>query len=191
VAWLEQNDDTEVQHTAMLAYGLTDLLEVGLMGRVSDLDNDDQNIAAGGPFVRWRLLQDQPATWLPEVSVGLIARLGHTRLDKKTFFAAASKRLPLDEDGVLRSFRPHVGTRYLWQGSANDGPLVYVGGEIELPHNLFVVAEVSSRGELFNRTPFSVGAQWRPPNFLGLSLAGVQTGGDDRMGLYFGIGIDY
>jgi hypothetical protein len=188
---LEQDDDIELQHTAMLAYGLTEALEVGLTGRVSDLDNDDQRVAAGGPFLRCRLIEEVPDRCWPELSAGFVARLGHTDLDRKTLFVAASKRMPLDPEGLLKSFRAHLGMRCLWQGGGDNGAIVYIGGELELPHRFFVVAEGSTRDDLSARTPFAIGVQWRPASPIGLSVAGVQAGEADHVGLYVGIGIDY
>ena len=65
------------------------------------------------------------------------------------------------------------------------------GGELELPHDLFVVGEVSTRSNLVNKTPFSIGIQWRPEKSVGISLAAAQSGGSEDLALYAGIGISF
>lgn len=191
-AILEQNGDEELQHTAMLGYGVTDWLEVGLLFRVSDLDNDDHAIAAGGPYARLRLIKDE--SWWPEVSVGLISRNGHERLRKQTLFVTASKWIPLDKEGLFRSVRPHIGFRQIWQDSdvnEANGSILFFAAELEFPFDLFLVSEVSTKDDIFARTPYSIGMQWRPANFVNFSVAGLQTGGEDSISLYFGIGISF
>ncbi len=192
IAILKQNDDEEYQHTAMFGYGVTDWLEVGGFFRISELDNSDHSLGAGGPYVRVRLLKDEEI--IPELSVGFISRNGNDALYKQTLFVAASKRIPIDEDGFLRGVRVHLGFRQIWQDedvNEKDGSIVYVGGEIDLPLDLHIVSEVSSRDDLFNHHPWSIGVQWRPNNRFGLSFAGVQSGNDDRLSLYIGVGVDF
>lgn len=192
-AMLEQNDDTEVQHTAMLSFGVTDWLEVGVFGRASVLDQTNDTITAGGPLVRLRLLKDEK--WWPELAIGGLAREGKGPLTKRTLFVAASKGVQLPEASPVRSLRAHVGFRQLWQErkfAEEDVSIGYVGGEIELPLNIFLVGEVSTRDpDAFKRTPSAVGVQVRHPSGLGFSLAAVQSGGDDRFGVYIGIGINF
>lgn len=192
VAILRQNDDEEIQHTAMVSYGVTEWLEVGGLGRVSDLDNVDHDVAAGGPLVRVRLLRDEG--WMPEFSVGGYSRMGYDTLERYTLFAAASKYFAIDPEGVIRGVRVHAGFRQFWQDSdvsEANGSIPYIGGEIALPGDLYLVSEVSSKDDVFNYTPFSAGVQWRPsPNF-GFSLAAVQTGSEDRLSPYIGIGISF
>ena len=194
VAILRQNDDEEIQHTAMVSYGVTDWLEVGGFGRVSDLDNVDHSIGAGGPLIRARLLKDDPNGWMPEISVGGLSRIGYENLEKHTLFVAASKHFPLDDDGFFRSFRLHAGFRQIWQDSdvaEANGSIPYIGGEVELPHDLYFVSEVSSKDDVFDHTPMSFGFQWRPAANFGFSAAAVQTGGEDRLSPYLGIGISF
>ncbi len=191
-AVLRQNNDEEIQHTAMFSYGLTDWLEVGAFFRISDLDNSSTNVGAGGPLVRVRLLKDED--WLPEVSVGAMSRNGFDALTKHTVFIAASKRFVIDEDGILKSVRGHIGFRQLWQDSdvnEANGSIGYVGIDVELPYDIYFVSEVSNKDDVFNHTPFSFGLQWRPTTVLGLSIAGVQTGGEDSISFYIGIGATF
>ncbi|MHC4994149.1 MAG: hypothetical protein ACYTGQ_03760 [Planctomycetota bacterium] len=192
VAILDQNGDEEFQHTSMLTYGLSDWLEVGGFFRVSDLDNATHNIGGGGPLVRARLLKEEDGT--PEVSVGWLSRMGYENLTKHTLFVAASKRFAIDEDGPVKAFRLHGGLRQIWQDSdvnEANGSVGYIGGELELPMDLHFVAEVSTKDDVFNHTPFAFGLQWRPAPNLGFSFAGVQTGGEDSISPYVGIGITF
>lgn len=187
---LRQNSDYEIQHTAMFAYGVTDWLEVGGFFRVSELDNDHQDVGAGGPLIRIRLLKEDG--WIPEVSVGGMSRNGFEALTKHTIFVAASKRFVIDEDGFLKSVRTHVGFRQIWQDSdvnEANGSIIYTGIDVEVPFDIYIVSEVSNKDDVFNHTPFSIGLQWRPTRVIGLSIAGVQSGGEDNLSLFAGIGI--
>ena len=192
-AMLEQNDYTEVQHTAILSYGVTDWLELGLMGRVSILDTTNDTVSAGGPWGRVRVLKD--AGWFPEVSLGGILREGSGRLQKRTIFLAASKGYQFPQHWFIKSVRGHAGFRQIWQDgdfNEDDVSIGYFGGEIELPMNLFIVGEVSTRDpDAFRETPSAIGVQFRHPSGFGFSLAAIQSGGDDRMGVYVGIGINF
>ncbi len=187
-----KNGGNEVQHTAMASYGVTDWLELGVFGRVTDLANSNTNLGAGGPLVRMRLLKDED--WLPELSIGAMLREGNSRLTKRTLYLAASKRFVVDEEGFLRSVRVHAGVRQIWQDADFNNPrgtIGYIGGELELPHDLFVVGEVSTRSNLVDKTPYSIGIQWRPEQSIGISLAAAQSGGSEDPALYAGIGISF
>ena len=181
---------TEVQHTAMFSYGVTDWFEIGALGRVTDPANGP-DIGGGGPLARLRLLKDE--SWLPELSVGGMLREGNERIDKRTVFVAASKRLPFKDNALfLLSLRGHVGFRQIWQNSRvneANGSIVYGGLEVEFPYNVYAVGELSTRDDVFAHYPYSFGLQWRPTQVVGLSLAGIQTGGEDQIGFYAGIGV--
>lgn len=182
---------TNHAHGAMISYGITDWLEVGGVALVLDLDDVNHNIGVGGPFFRVRLLRDE--SWWPELSVGAVGRFGYRAIESETVFVAASKRFALDEGGFFRAFRLHVGFREIWQDASfaeANGSIVYTGGELEFPCNVFLVGEVSNKDDVYAHTPFSVGVQIRSPQ-LALSIAGIQTGGLEQISLYAGIGIDY
>jgi len=188
LAALRKNDDNTYQHTAMLSYGVTDWLELGLLGRLNDPPSASTT-AGGGPLARVRVLRD--AGWAPELSLGGMIRAGNERVDKYTAFIATSKYLPIRPEGVVRGLRVHLGFRQIWQDAGvneANASILYGGGELELPFDVYAVAEVSTRSGVFDKTPYSFGLQWRPNHVLGLSLAGVQTGGEDRVSLFAGIG---
>jgi len=118
---LRQNDDDEIQHTATFSYGVTDWLEVGVFFRVSELDNKDTNVGAGGPLIRVRLLKEEAC--IPEVSVGGMSRNGFDGLTKHTLLIAGSKRFVIDEDGIVREALPHYHPGAIDQFAAVFGAL--------------------------------------------------------------------
>jgi hypothetical protein len=181
-----------VKHTEMIAYGMTDWLEVGAIGRVNDEANAP-NTAAFGPLFRIRVLKES-GSW-PELSIGGVFQEGNENITRQTMFIAVSKAVPADPDGVFRGFRLHGGFRQFWQDVPVDAPqpsksasLGYIGGEIEFPQYLYLVAEISNN-DSFPHIPFAVGLQWRHPKGYGLSLAGLQTGAKEE--LFVGIGIPF
>ena len=176
----------------MVAYGITDWLEIGALGRVHDVPAAP-NIAASGPLLRIRVLKEL-GSW-PELSIGGIFQEGNENLTRQTIFIAASKAVQIDADGFLHSFRLHGGFRQFWQDvrvneqqPSKSASIGYVGGELEFPQHLYLAAEISNN-DSFPHIPFAVGLQWRHPQGYGLSLAGIQTG--TEQGLYVGIGIDF
>ena len=186
-----QNTGTENQHTAMATYGVTDWLELGALGRVSDLDNNHQSLAAGGPVGRVRLFKDENM-W-PELSIGGMLREGNKRLVKRTVFIAGSKKMDL-ENPVVHSLRLHAGFRQFWQDSTvnvADASIVYVGGEVEFGHNVFLVGEVSNKDDAFKYVPFSAGVQVRAKDGKAFDVAVVQSGNDDEISMFIGVGIDF
>jgi hypothetical protein len=188
----DATDGTLVEHTAMVAYGITDWLEIGALGRVHDVPAAP-NIAASGPLLRIRVLKD--LGWLPELSMGGMFQEGNENLTRQTIFIAASKAVQIDADGFLRTFRLHGGFRQFWQDvrvneqqPSKSASIGYIGGEIEFPQHLYLAAEISNN-DAFPHIPFAVGLQWRHPKGYGLSLAGIQSG--ENGGLYVGIGIPF
>jgi hypothetical protein len=184
--------DKLVKHVPMVAYGITDWLEIGALGRINDMA-EMPNTAAFGPLVRIRVLKDLGA-W-PELSFGGVFREGNENVTSQTIFIAASKAVPIDADGFLRRFRVHAGFRQLWQDvrineqkPSQSASLGYIGGELEFPQHLYLVAEISNN-DSFPHIPFAVGLQWRHPKGYGLSLAGLQSGTKEE--LFVGIGIDF
>jgi len=186
-----QNTGTENQHTAMATYGVTDWLELGALGRVSDLDNQHQSIAAGGPVGRVRLFKDE-GMW-PELSIGGMLREGKKNLTKRTVFVAGSKKMDLDND-YIRSLRLHAGFRQFWQDgsvSVANASIGYVGGEVEFGNNVFLVGEVSNKDDVFRRIPFSAGVQVRRPDGIAFDVAVVQSGNDEELSMFIGVGLDF
>ena len=183
---LPTNDFSEVMgHGALLAYGVTDFLEVGVIANYIDFDGGDDPSAVG-PMVRLRLMKD--TEYLPEVSVGYYGKFGDDALDQQAAFAALYKRIPIgDESGFVRSFGIHTGVRQVWDTPEDDETFrVYGGLEVQLPLRFYLVGEVSSDDKAAT-TPYAYGVQWRLGG-INISVAGVQNGNFDDAGFYFGIG---
>lgn len=183
---LPTNDFSEVMgHGALLAYGITDFLEIGAVANYIDFDAGDDPSAVG-PMARLRLMQD--TAYLPEVSVGYYGKFGDDALDQQAAFAALYKRIPIgDESGIVRSFGMHGGVRQVWDTPEDDETFrVYGGVEVQLPLRFYLVGEVSSDDNAAT-TPYAYGVQWRLGG-INISVAGIQNGNLDDDAFYFGIG---
>ncbi len=184
--------DTGVDHRTVVGFGITDWLEVGAGGILSDPAGGGGNPKVGGPLVRVRLLKEE--RWQPEVSVGGVFLFGDDGVfggNKYTFYAAASKGLKISDTGFIRSVRGHVGVRNSIIENAPDGHFGFIGGEIELPKHVFLVAEVANRSEGFTKTPWAVGIQVRHPDGFGFSLALAQWENFTNPAVYVGVGINF
>ncbi len=201
--------ENSIAHGLMAAYGIFDWLEVGAYGTYIDVDvvtappaNDG---FVGGPFFRIRILKDEG--WLPELSVGGIWLDGDAEADiysRAEAFLAMSKRFVIDEDGILKAVRGHLGMRIIWTpeqpnigippealpmySTEANAVIAFAGLELELPYSFKLIGEISSKDDFHNHLPWAVGVQWQPNNVLGLSLAGASSQGEDRVSIYFGIG---
>jgi hypothetical protein len=191
-------DNRIVGHGLMAAYGITDWLELGAVGNYIEANRDNpahREFVLGGPMVRIRLLKDE--SWWPQLSIGGYGKYGTTFLQQTTAFAAAYKRLPIDENGFVKAIGFHLGGRVSWfDGDAAESNSVdgYFGGEIQLPARLYLVSEISTRGKSstgnFKRIPYSFGIQWRL-KAVNLSVAMIQRGNDKELGLYSGVGLGF
>lgn len=184
------NNKTDVVGNGLMAaYGITDEFEIGASGNYVDISGAD-NLSGGGPFARYRLLKDEGA--IPQLSIGAYSRFGDEALEKYGLFLAAYKRLPVAEDGFVRSVGFHAGLRQLWfneDASAEDSSLAgYGGAEIQFPLRIYGVAEVTTKdSDLNTEVPYAFGLQWRAAG-IAMSLAGIQNGNTDDVSFYYGIG---
>lgn len=188
------NQDTDiVGHGMMASYGITDWLEVGATGNLVDLNAGvDRELIVGGPLVRVRLLKDE--SWWPQLSVGAYAKWGSHALNQIAAFAAAYKRIPISESGPLRSIGFHAGIRETWfdsDASNSDSTNGYFGAELQLPYRVYLVGELSTKGETRagNRpksNPYAWGVQWRLGG-VNLSAAALDQDGTGRVGIYSGV----
>ena len=192
--FLLPNNDTSplVAHGAMMAYGVTDWLELGALLTVLDFD---QGVAARqadlygvGPLVRVRLLKDDGL--IPQLSVGAYFNFGD--LETYNAFLALYKRVEIDRNGFLRSIGFHAGMREKWiakGGDVSDTPVGYFGVEFQLPARFYVVGEVSTkdRDTGGNRTPYGFGVQWRAGG-INVSAAFTNNGAFREPSFFFGIG---
>lgn len=192
------NRDTDVVgHGTLLAYGITDWLEIGAVGNLIDLNaGADKEVAVGGPMMRVRLLRDKE--WWPEISVGGFVKWGTNAINSSTAFVAASKRIPIDPDGFFKSIVVQTGFRHTWfdqpQGTfrTEDSRRGYGGLELELPYRFYVIGEWTQKdNDTDRRNPFAYGLQCRLPG-VALTCALLQDGGQhERIGIYSGIGISF
>ena len=106
-------------------------------------------------------------------------------------FSAAYKRLPIDENGPLKAVGFHAGVKHLGLDSdlPEDTTLAgYGGAELQLPLRCYLVGEVTSKDDDFNRhTPYAYGLQWRAAG-IAMSFAGIQDGSREDASFFYGIG---
>ncbi len=186
------NQDTDILGYSMFAsYGVRDWLELGIVANMFDFAINDElpegTYATAGPMARIRLMRDRNS-W-PEISIGGYAKMGTDTFDSKNIFLVASKTIPIDEKGFLKTVTFQGGFRESWLEAPDRNTNRFYGGvEVQLPCNLYLVGEVSQfarRKDEF--TPWAAGIQWRGKK-LGLSAAIVQSGDDDPPSIYLGIG---
>jgi hypothetical protein len=184
-------DEVEAQHMASVAYGVSDWLEVGVHGRLSDFEGG--SIGGGGIYLRLRVLKDD--RWWPELSVGGVVREGNQNIVRRTLFVAASKGVTLSRGPFFHTLRLHAGFRQYWQDSeVNDSStlLGFIGGELALYDSISFATEVSTQSDVGAKIPFSFGVQIRHTSGFIFRLGGLQFGRDDEgMSLYTGIGIRF
>ena len=199
--------ETVVSHAVLATVGAADWLELGVYGigvygvptgdggpgpGDDGLSGANRTMGAGQGNVRLRLLKDEGI--LPEVSIGGMFRAGDEYLRQEQLFVAASKGFDLDPEGVVRGVRFHLGFRQLWQDpdvKERNGSIAYGGMEVALPHDLHLVGEVSGKDDVYDRTPFSVGVQWRDARGYGASLAFVRSDDWGEDAAYIGIGFNF
>lgn len=186
------NQDTDILGYSMFAsYGVRDWLELGIVANMFDFAINDElpegTYGTAGPMARIRLMRDR-GSW-PEISLGGYAKMGTDTFDSKNIFIAASKTVPIDEKGVVKTITFQGGFRESWLEAPDRNTNRFYGGvEVRLPYDLYLVGEVSQfarRKDEF--TPWAVGIQWRGKR-VGLSAAIVQSGDDDPPSIYLGIG---
>ncbi|MEY2509139.1 MAG: hypothetical protein QOH01_3468 [Verrucomicrobiota bacterium] len=186
------NQDTDILGYSMYAsYGVRDWLELGVVANMFDFAHKGEvpagTYGTGGPMARVRLVRDR-GSW-PEISLGAYAKMGTDAFDSKNVFIAASKTVPIDEKGFVKTITFQGGFRESWLEAPDRNINRFYGGlEVQLPCNFYVVGEVSQfarRKDEF--TPWAAGIQWRGKRF-GLSAAIVQSGDDDPPSIYLGIG---
>lgn len=185
--------DTDILGNHMfISYGVRDWLELGVVATMINVtvpgaELPQGDYGTGGPMARVRLRRDF-GIW-PEVSLGVYAKWGTDALDSSNVFVAASKTLPIDEKGFLKTITFQGGFRESWIEAPDRNTNRFYGGvELQLPHNFYLIAEVtqfSHRKDEF--TPWAAGVQWRGKR-LSLTAAIVQSGDDNPPSIYLGIG---
>ena len=186
------NQSSLVGHGIYAGFGATDDLEMGAIANVIDLPDSSSHLEGAGPYIRYRLRKDDGV--YPQLALGGYSRIGDEALTKYGIFAAAYKRVPLQEEGYLRALGFHAGIRQLWfdDDVAEDNTWAgYLGGEIQFPLRIYAVTEVTSRdSDVAKHIPYSVGLQWRAPG-IAMSMAAIQNGNNDELSFYYGIGASH
>ncbi len=177
----------------LVAYGVTDWLEVGGNVLFVDLDNADTLFSAG-PLVRVRLLKRDG--WIPQLSVGGYGKIGDDPIESANAFVALTQRLEVDA-GPLESIAVHAGVRETWNHEEFGGDTFrgYFGVEFQLPYRLYLVGEIATEADNDTATPWAAGIQWRAGG-INISAAVVnsietETLGDEEVGFFFGIGTQF
>jgi hypothetical protein len=181
-----------VGHGMLASYGITDWLELGGIANLVDLNEPvNEEFIVGGPMIRIRLLRDQE--WWPQLSIGAYSKWGTNFLNQVTVFAAAYKRIPIDEDGFFKSIGFHAGVRESWFDDdqvKDDSFNAYWGAELQLPYRVYLVGELGTKGNTpggrDKRNPYAFGVQWRLGG-INLSVAGIQAGTQNSIGIYSGV----
>lgn len=175
---------------SMIAYGVTDWLEIGANVLFVDLDGGDTLFSAG-PLVRVRLLKQDG--WMPQVSIGGYGKIGDDAIEAGNAFLALTKRIELDA-GPVQSVALHAGVRERWthEEFGGDSFRGYFGLEVQLPYRLYLVGEISTESDDDTSTPWAAGIQWRAGG-INISAAAVvspetEALGDGDVGFFFGIG---
>jgi hypothetical protein len=179
--------DRVLGHGFLGAYGVTEYLEVGILGNYIDprgVDGDGNF----GPFARLRLTTNDG--WMPQIGVGGYTKFGIERLENFSAFASAYWRIPINEEGFFKSLGVHLGVRENWLDGGNLETFHAYGGlELQMPLRIYAVAEITTKDNDFDtEAPYSFGLQWRAGG-INISVAGVQNGGLAKgPAFYFGIG---
>lgn len=170
---------------AVAAYAPTSWLEIGAILQYVDNSGEGAHV---GPMIRARVVPERRLT--PEFSVGLYSIEGPTAFQRRTVFAAISKRVcsPV-APSFFRGIRFHAGGRNTWRNDFDDSDLVGFGGaELALPKNIFLIGEISTKDNDSRHTPWAAGLQVRTGFGPKVSTAVIQPGGSRDLGIYVGVG---
>lgn len=192
MAFKENNSDHFQSNGVLLTYGVTDWLEIGGFGLfaygLNPAAAGDSDLQMGQAHARVRLTRDEGA--MPEITVGGIAGFGDDPLVAHSLFVSASKGFELSEGDVMRSIRLHGGVRQTWPEAGSDITTAFAGVELEVVRNLFVIGEINTSDESYQRTQWSAGLQYRSSSF-GMSFAVLQDPFESNETIYVGIGVSY
>jgi hypothetical protein len=186
------NQETDILgHAMFMSYGVRDWLELGVVANMVNFRVNDElpkgSYGTGGPMARIRLVRDRDC--IPEISLGAYAKFGTDHFDSKNIFLAASKTVPIDEKGFVKTITFQGGFRESWIEDPDRNTNRFYGGlEVQLPGNLYVIGEVTQfAGRKDEFMPWAAGIQWRGRKF-GITAAIVQSGDDDPPSIYLGVG---
>lgn len=187
---------------AFAAYGVSNRFELGFSHAGLDNRTDGKVVDANGPALRYRFMDEAVSGW--EGSIGAFWRPGSDYVERTGGNLAFSRKI--GTAGHNREVRLHLGVRTFkqdgwwigkWLGSQqislakDNATLVYGGVELQLPGHLSAIAEVSSTGNYYTKTPWAVGLQYKMGGGFGCSIGAVQPGYAKSAGFFFGIGINF
>ena len=174
-----------IVHGAMVAYGVTDWLEVGALG----LYVQDADLWNVGPMIRLRLLKHEG--FIPQFSIGGYGRFGDRAITSGSAFAALTERFEV-KAGPIQSVAFDAGVRETWTdlGSNKDSFRGYFGLEVQLPARIYAIGEVATKSSVDNVVPWAAGFQWRAGG-INISTAAVELGDGGKLGFFFGIGTQF
>ena len=147
------------------------------------------DFGAGGPFARIKVLNE--AKWLPQMAVGGISIIGDDTLEQHTLFFALSKNFSLRSMGLPIDMKLNAGVKKLWFEARADDHAGYFGAEVKLPKHVYLVGEIQQETTGSTAVPWSAGVQVRHPEGYGFSLAALQPGGSNNVGVFIGVGINF
>jgi hypothetical protein len=178
-------DDT-IGHGALLAYGVTDWLELGALANfLQDAPGGGTDFAAG-PMARVRLLKHDG--WIPQFSVGGYGKIGAETFEQASAFAALTERFEV-QAGPVESVAFHAGARETWTED-NDSFRGYFGLEIQLPARVYLVGEIATESSVDEVIPWAAGFQWRAGG-INISSSVIEQGDGGDVGFFFGIGTQF
>ena len=192
VVFENPDGSTLAAYGGVASYAIYDWLEVGAV--LFEVANDGNNPALG-PMIRARFVKE--TKMIPEVSVGYYSYEDTSPAFgewKRVLFAAVSKAWKIrdNDKGWFETVRAHGGVRVNWRDVGESSDAVgYLGADVSLPKQLYLVAEVSTEDNNFPHTPYAFGLQLRHPEGYGFTLAAVQPGFSSGAGVYTGIGINF
>ena len=74
---------------------------------------------------------------------------------------------------------------------SSDDTIAYVGLEIPVSGTISLIGEIQTKADADTSQPFAVGFQTHTPDGFACTLAAVQTGSTDGLGVFLGIGIPF
>ena len=164
-------------HMLLASYGVTDWLELGVTHTSFEVRDLGEIQSVAGVYFDGDSTSDV--------------------FSRQEVYLAASKRFAFGEpgDGLVDAFRLHGGLRQIWRSDAlaevidTRGLVGYVGGELHLPYDVSLIAEVNTQEDVLGpRTPWGYGVQWTPGGgVIGLSGGQEQSGSFSRPANYIGI----
>lgn len=186
--WLNQDlkSGTLNGYVAFVSYTFATKTEIGPSFKYVDPPAGDSLTAPGG-FVRQLLLDERGM--VPALAVGAtFLEDSDDKLTRRSAFASISKTIT--PEGAAMPVHIHVGGKWV-KVPGDDDASVYGGVDIDVTNSLKLVAETAGKTFGDTEVPFAIGIQYSFQEKLGISLAAINAGGAENVGIYFGIGYPF